>query len=191
VRIKSGGGHASYTTGRILQAFDPNATTYTGLVDVDRVRGIETGLIKKATLVGMKEIAAENRLPKALGAGGVQLIELKFIKVTFGGSMKTLGWLATAAEELAPTLKVLIVKECNVEGPIPQQVGKLRRLKEITLTKNKGMNGAPLLLTPNRATLLASNVVCALAPGPIPSEIGNCLQLQTIQLFSCTFSGLV
>ena len=53
VEIKDGGGHASYAVGRILQAFDPAAVTYTGMINRESVRDIKTGLIKKASLVGV------------------------------------------------------------------------------------------------------------------------------------------
>ena len=85
--------------------------------------------MKKANIVGLKssdtlsEAAVEDRLSEALQSRSVQLVELRLLKVGFSSSMKTLGWLAAAAQELAPTLKVLAVRECGVEGPIPARLG--------------------------------------------------------------------
>jgi hypothetical protein len=53
VQIKDGGGHASYAVARMLQAFDAAAVTYTGMINQESSRDIGTGLIKKATLVGV------------------------------------------------------------------------------------------------------------------------------------------
>jgi hypothetical protein len=53
VQIKEGGGHASYAVARMLQAFDADAVTYTGMINQKSARDIGTGLIKKATLFGV------------------------------------------------------------------------------------------------------------------------------------------
>ncbi len=66
VEIKDGGGHASYAVARMLQAFDPAAVTYTGMINQEITRDIEIGLIKKATLVGVDATETEIKL-----AGGV------------------------------------------------------------------------------------------------------------------------
>ena len=62
VKIKDGGWHASYAVGRILQAFDPAAVTYTGIANSDSARDMQTGLIKKATLVGVDVPKSEVRI---------------------------------------------------------------------------------------------------------------------------------
>ena len=72
VQIKDGGGgHASYAVGRILQAFDPAAVTYTGMINRESVRDIKTGLIKKASLVGVDvdaKLEAKTKLGKKMAA---------------------------------------------------------------------------------------------------------------------------
>jgi hypothetical protein len=137
VDIKSGGGHASYSVGRILQAFDNPTTTYTGMATPDVVRDMQTGLIKKATVVGIDGAETEARMVEALGSHSVQLVELKLVSIAFSGTMGNLKWLAASAEHLAPTLKVLIVKKCGVKGPIPLEVGEFSHLAELVLNGNE------------------------------------------------------
>ena len=143
MHIKTHGGHAGYAVGRALQAFEPNAMSYTGVADPDRVRDIDSGLIKKANIVAVKGNAAhseaevEAKLSKALGSRSVQLVELRFLKVSFGSSMKTLSWLAASAQELASTLKVLKVTECGVKGSIPMELGNFFRLIEADFSSNE------------------------------------------------------
>ena len=141
VEIKSGGGHASYTVGRMLQAFDTAAVTYTGYADPDRVRDIQTGLIKKATVVGVDETGTELQLVEALGSHSVQLVELKLLNIKFEGALGHLDWLAASAEHLAPTLKVLQINGCGVKGSIPGEVGLLGHLVTLNLAGNQ-LDGA-------------------------------------------------
>ena len=139
VDIKNGGGHGFYAVGRMLQAFESAATTYTGQLTTDRIRDVESGLIKKATVVGVEGDGheMEGMMVKALGSRGVQLVELKLLNLTFSGAMQNLNWLARSAKELASTLQVLQVNECGVNGTIPPEVGELRRLIELNLVRNK------------------------------------------------------
>jgi hypothetical protein len=57
VQIKDGEGHASYAVARMLQPFDAAAVTYTRMINQESARDIGTGLIKKATLVGVDDVA--------------------------------------------------------------------------------------------------------------------------------------
>jgi hypothetical protein len=98
---------------------------------------MQTGLIKKATVVGIDGAETEARMVEALGSHSVQLVELKLVSVAFSGTMGNLKWLAASAEHLAPTLKVLIVKKCGVKGPIPLEVGEFSHLAELALNDNK------------------------------------------------------
>ena len=149
VLIKDGGGHASYAIARMLQAFDAATVTYTGLINQGSARDIGTGLIKKATLVGIDDVAEteskdmrkrrmQSKLTQALGSSSVQLVELKLLNIKFGsGSMGSLNWLAVSAEHLATTLKVLQIDECEVKGPIPPEVGMLHQLVDLNLATNQ------------------------------------------------------
>ena len=137
VEIKNGGGHSSYSVGRMLQAFEPNATTYTGFMTSDSVRDIESGLTKKATVLGVDASVTEGRIAKSLASHGIQLMELKFLSIAFSGVMQNLDWLATSANELASTLKYLQIDSCGVKGRIPSEVGHLRYLTVLNLTDNK------------------------------------------------------
>jgi hypothetical protein len=137
VDIKSGGGHASYSVGRILQAFDIATTTYTGMATPDVVRDVQTGLVKKATVVGIDVAVTEARMVEALGSHSVQLVELKLLNIAVSGTMGNLKWLVASAEHLAPTLKVLCVKKCGVKGPIPSEIGEFSHLTGLVLTGNR------------------------------------------------------
>jgi hypothetical protein len=137
VDIKSGGGHASYSVGRILQAFDIATTTYTGMATPDVVRDVQTGLVKKATVVGIDVAVTEARMVEALGSHSVQLVELKLLNIAVSGTMGNLKWLVASAEHLAPTLKVLCVKKCGVKGPIPSEIGEFSHLTELVLNGNR------------------------------------------------------
>jgi hypothetical protein len=138
VLIKDGGGHASYAIARMLQAFDAATVTYTGLINQGSARDIGTGLIKKATLVGIDDVAeTESKLTQALGSSSIQLVELKLLNIKFGsGSMGSLNWLAVSAEHLATTLKVLQINSCEVKGPIPPEIGMLRQLVILNFLMN-------------------------------------------------------
>jgi hypothetical protein len=138
VQIKDGGGHASYAVARMLQAFDAAAVTYTGIINEESVRDIGTGLIKKATLVGVDLAQTETKLTQALGSSSVQLIELKLLNIKFSSvDMASLNWLAASAKHLATTLKVLQINSCEVKGPIPPAVGMLRQLVTLNLAGNQ------------------------------------------------------
>jgi len=176
VDIKSGGGHASYSVGRILQAFDNPTTTYTGMATPDVVRDMQSGLIKKATVVGIDGAETEARMVEALGSHSVQLVELKLVSVAFSGTMGNLKWLAASAEHLAPTLKVLIVKKCGVKGPIPLEVGEFSHLAELVLNGNELDGQIPDSLgkcIKLKKLYLHENQL----EGPIPSSLGNCVNL--------------
>ena len=137
VEVKSGGGHASYTVGRMLQAFDTAAVTYTGYANPDSVRDIQTGLVKKATIVGLHDLETESRIVKALGSHSVQLVELKLLNVKFESGLGDLAWLSVSAEHLAPTLKVLQINSCGVKGQIPGEVRLLCNLVHLNLADNQ------------------------------------------------------
>jgi hypothetical protein len=143
VEIKEGGGHATYAVARMLQAFDPAAVTYTGMINQDITRDIGTGLIKKSTLVGIDGADTEIKLAQALGSSRVQLIEIKLLNIRFSSvDMASLNWLAASAKHLAATLKVLQINTCEAKGPIPPEVGMLRHLVTLNLSTNK-IDGAP------------------------------------------------
>ena len=146
VEIKDGGGHASYAVGRILQAFDPAAVTYTGIANSNSARNMQTGLIKKATLVGVDEPASEVRIVKALGSTSVQLVELKLLNIKFSSALENLDWLTASAEHLATTLQVLKINDCSLKGAIPAHVGLLSQLVELNVYGNK-ITGISLLRT--------------------------------------------
>jgi hypothetical protein len=139
VQIKDGGGHASYAVARMLQAFDAAAVTYTGMINQESARDIGTGLIKKATLVGVDDVAeTEIKLTQALGSSSVQLVELKLLNIKFSSvHMASLDWLAASAMHLAATLKVLQIDSCEVKGHIPPAVGMLHQLVALNLATNK------------------------------------------------------
>ena len=139
VEIKDGGGHASYAVARMLQAFDAAAVTYTGMINQESARDIGTGLVKKATLVGVDDVAeTEIKLTQALGSSSVQLVELKLLNIKFSSvHMASLDWLAASAMHLAATLKVLRINSCEVKGPIPPAVGMLHQLVTLNLARNK------------------------------------------------------
>ena len=137
VNIKNGGGHASYTVGRMLQAFDSDATTYTGILNSDKVRDIQTGLVKKATAFGIDGDGTEAKMVEALGSRSVQLIELHLMSVKFNGVLGNLKWLEVSAEHLGATLTDLCIKKCEVKGLIPPQVGLLLQLVKLNLSDNQ------------------------------------------------------
>ncbi len=138
VQIKDGGGHASYAVARMLQAFDAAAVTYTGMINQESARDIGTGLIKKATLVGVDVAETEIKLTQALGSSSVQLVELKLLNIHFSSvDMASLNWLAASAIHLAATLKVLIIDKCKVKGPISPEVGMLHLLVTLNLSMNR------------------------------------------------------
>jgi hypothetical protein len=138
VQIKDGGGHASYAVARMLQAFDAAAVTYTGIINQKSARDIGTGLIKKATLVGVDAAETEMKLTQALGSSSVQLVELKLLNIKFSSvDMASLDWLTASAMHLAATLKVLQINSCEVKSPIPPAVGMLHQLVELNLSDNK------------------------------------------------------
>jgi len=138
VDIKSGGGHASYSVGRMLQAFDPAATNYMGVMTEDRACDVKVGLIKKAAFVGSSGgEMVEAKMARALGWHSVQLAELKLLNLNFSNDMQSLSWLATSAKALAPTLKVLQINSCKVKGCIPKEVGELRQLAQLNLLMNE------------------------------------------------------
>ena len=139
VQIKDGGGHASYAVARMLQAFDAAAVTYTGMINEESIRDIGTGLIKKATLVGVDDVdETEIKLIQSLGTSRVQLIELKLLSIKFSSvDMASLNWLAASAKHLAATLKVLQINTCEAKGPIPPEVGMLHQLVILNLSNNK------------------------------------------------------
>jgi hypothetical protein len=142
VQIKDQGGHASYVVARMLQAFDAAAVTYTGMINPKSARNIETGLIKKATLIGVDVVETEIKLTQALKSSSVQLVELKLLNIKFSNvDMASLNWLAASAKHLAATLKVLIIEQCEVKGPIPPEIGMLHQLVELKLSDNK-LDGA-------------------------------------------------
>ena len=144
VKIKDGGGHASYAVGRILQAFDPAAVTYTGIANSDRARDMQSGLIKKATLVGVDVPESEVRIVEALGSTSVQLVELKLLNIKFSSALGNLDWLVASAEHLATTLQVLQINSCDLECSIPAHVGLLSQLVVLNLMSNK-LTGTPSL----------------------------------------------
>ncbi len=163
VQIKDGGGHASYAVGRMLQAFDAAAVTYTGMINQESARDIGIGLIKKATLVGVDDVElrgigkrsikraleTEIKLTQALGSSVVQLVELKLLNIKFSSvDMASLSWLAASAIHLAATLKVLQINSCKVKGPIPPAVGMLHQLVTLDLLMNNidGARQAKFLL---------------------------------------------
>jgi hypothetical protein len=138
VDIKNdGGGHASYTVGRMLQAFDADATTYTGILNSDKARDIQTGFVKKVTAFGLDVADTEDRMVEALGSRSVQLIELHLMSIKFTGVFGNLDWLVMSAEHLGATLTDLCVKKCEVKGPIPPQVGLLLQLVKLNLSDNQ------------------------------------------------------
>jgi hypothetical protein len=64
----------------MLQAFEPETTSYIGVADGDSSRGIGVGLIRRATIIGFEE---DNRLFfRSLEMPTVQLIELKLLNVS-------------------------------------------------------------------------------------------------------------
>ncbi len=137
LKIKDGGGHASYAIARMLQAFDAAAVTYTGMINEESARDIGTGLIKNATLVGVDVAETEIKLTQSLGASRVQLIELKLLNIKFSNvDMASLNWLAASAKHLAATLKVLQINTCEAKGPIPPAVGILHQLVTLNLMTN-------------------------------------------------------
>jgi hypothetical protein len=86
----------------------------------DVVRDMQSGLIKKATVVGIDGAETEARMVEAPGSHSVQLVELKLVSIAFSGTMGNLKWLAASAEHLAPTLKVLIhCQKVRSEGTHP------------------------------------------------------------------------
>jgi hypothetical protein len=105
----------------------------------DRIRDVESGLIKKASIVGVEGDGheMEGMMVKALGSRGVQLVELKLLNLTFSGAMQNLNWLAGSAKELASTLQVLLANNRGVNGTIPPEVEELRRLTVLNLSMNK------------------------------------------------------
>jgi hypothetical protein len=138
VEIKDEGGHASYAVAHMLQAFDAAAVTYTGMINQEITRNIETGLIKKATLVGVDATETEIKLTQAFGASSVQLVELKLLSIKFSSvDMANLNWLAASAEHLAATLKVFLVDTCEMKGRIPPEIGMLQHLVNLNLSSNK------------------------------------------------------
>jgi hypothetical protein len=110
-----------------------------GNLTADRIRDVESGLIKKATIVGVEGEGREmeGMMVKALCSRGVQMVELKLVSLTFSGAMQNLDWLARSAKELASTLQVLQVEECGVNGTIPPEVAELCRLTVLKLPDNK------------------------------------------------------
>jgi hypothetical protein len=137
VDIKNGGGHASYTVGRMLQAFDADATTYTGILNSDKARDIHTGFAKKVTAFGLDVAETEGRMVEALGSRSVQLIELHLMSIKFTSVLGNLNWLVMSAEHLGATLTDLCVKNCEVKGRIPPQVGLLPQLVKLNLSDNQ------------------------------------------------------
>jgi hypothetical protein len=137
VHIKgNGGGHLAYGTARMLQAFESDTTAFMGRLDADSSRDVGTGLLKKASVVGLESASALSVFSKS----SVQLVELKFMTVDFGTvGVATLDWLAQAAEPLAVTLKVLEISDCKgIEGQqMPSQLGKLVKLKVLKMDGNK------------------------------------------------------
>jgi hypothetical protein len=112
--------------------------TYTGMINQESARDIGTGLIKKATLVGVDVAETEIKLTQALGSSTVQLVELKLLNIHFSSvDMASLNWVAASAIHLAATLKVLIIDKCKVKGPIPPEVGMLHLLVTLNLSMNR------------------------------------------------------
>ncbi len=149
VDIKDRGGHASYAVARMLQAFDPAAVSYTGMINIESTRDIRTGLIKRAILIGVDVVDNEIKLVRAVASSSVQLIELKILNIKFSSlDMASLNWLAASAMHLAATLKVLQINKCDVQGPIPQNVVMLHQLNTLNLAANK-LTGNHPFFSPN------------------------------------------
>jgi hypothetical protein len=146
VEIKNGGGHASYTVGRMLQAFDSDATTYTGILNSDKTRDIQTGFLKKVTAFGLDGTETEGRMVEALGSSSVQLIELHLMSIKFTSVLGNLNWLVVSAKHLGATLKDLCVKKCEVKGPIPPEVGMLLQLVKLNLSDNQIEGASSIVL---------------------------------------------
>jgi hypothetical protein len=189
VDIKNGGGHASYSVGSMLQAFDPAANTHTGLLTTDHIRDVERGLVKKAALVGMEGEGheMEGMMVKALGSRGVQLVELKLLNMTFSGAMQNLDWLARSAKEIASTLRVLRVETCGVSGPIPPEVGELRRLTVLDLSTNK-LEG-PVDCSTRCTSCPQFSLRSFLVTGQIPDSLANCTKLEVLCLHHNKLEG--
>jgi hypothetical protein len=129
--------------GRMQQAFDSDATTYTGILNSDKAREIHTGLVKKATAFGIDGDETDAKMVEALGSRSVQLIELHLMSVKFNSVLGNLKWLEVSAEHLGATLTDLCIKNCEVKGPIPPQVGLLLQLVKLNLSDNQIEGGAP------------------------------------------------
>jgi hypothetical protein len=89
---------------------------------------VESGLIKKATIVGMegKGHEVEGVMVKALCSRGVQLVELKLLNLAFSGATQDPD--CRSAKELALVLQALQVNSRGVNGVAPPEVGEPRRL---------------------------------------------------------------
>ena len=137
VRIKTkGGGHLAYGAARMLQAFEPDTSSFMGVLDESSSRDVGTGLLKKANFIGLQ---GESVL-SAFSKPSAQLVEVSFSNVDFSVvGVKDLNWLGAAAGALRETLKILKIVQCTgLEGAsLPTQLGELKRLVSLHLTKSK------------------------------------------------------
>jgi hypothetical protein len=93
--------------------------------------------VKNVTAFGLDGAETEGRMAEALGSRSVQLIELHLMSIKFTGVFGNLDWLVMSAEHLGATLTDLCVKNCEVKGRIPPQVGLLLQLVKLNLSDNQ------------------------------------------------------
>ena len=136
VEIKGSGGHAAYSTGRMLQAFERNVYSFIGSTNQASCEDIACGLTKRAMLIEMDD-ASGPLLLRGLEAPGVQLVELKILSVELPGDLKNAQWLARVAGQLAATLQTLEISQSGLEGELPDDLGKLRHLVSLNFSQNQ------------------------------------------------------
>ena len=136
VEIKGSGGHAAYSTGRMLQAFEENVYSFIGGTNQASCEDIACGLTKRAMLIEMDD-ASGPVLLRGLEAPGVQLVELKILAVELPGDLKNAQWLARVAGQLAATLRTLEISDSGLEGELPDGLGKLRHLVSLKFNGNR------------------------------------------------------
>lgn len=136
VEIKGSGGHAAYSTGRMLQASEQNVYSFIGGTNQAPCEDIACGLTKRAMLIEMDD-ASGPVLLRGLEAPGVQLVELKILAVELPGDLKNAQWLARVVGQLAATLRTLEISQSGLEGELPDGLGKLRHLVSLKFYNNR------------------------------------------------------
>ena len=191
LRIKSGGGHAAYKLGRILDLSSKETMEHSGSLNEEILRKIKFGMIRKIRIEGDGNNLAEHfdGLREALSSPSCLVDYIWHITEWPQGRKIEELYSREVFKQLAPRLEMFTCGiNMNIAGTLPAEIFDCVNLQDLRLPQTS----VSLDFARIGKLRKLETVICWSMPnltGEIPSTIVQCKRLRWFQCFNANLSG--